>query len=186
METLRTYLTLAIIMLAAWLGPAAGAAQGAPPPPAKPGEEFPLHIIASKLEADQNAGIAIFTGQVKATYGDSILYADQLKVYFIPKQAGARASGGKEAAAGTAPGAAAGKATGGSPLDELGGDQIDHIVAFTFPVKMAIPAFWSASNLLATMCRGNSSAGLTAGGAPWTAPAAGPSQAASIMRARVR
>ncbi len=129
METLRTYLTLAIIMLAAWLGPAAGAAQGAPPPPAKPGEEFPLHIIASKLEADQNAGIAIFTGQVKATYGDSILYADQLKVYFIPKQAGARASGGKEAAAGTAPGAAAGKATGGSPLDELGGDQIDHIVA---------------------------------------------------------
>src|SRR5208337_4666832 len=89
METLRDYLALAIMMLAAWLGPAAGAVQGAPPP-AKSAEEFPLHIIASKLEADQNAGIAIFTGQVKATYGDSILYADQLKVYFIPKQAGAR------------------------------------------------------------------------------------------------
>ena len=128
METLRDYLTLALMMLAAWLGPAAGAVQGAPPA-VKPAEEFPLHIVASKLEADQNAGIAIFTGQVKATYGESILYADQLKVYFVPKQAGARTSGGKGAAAGTAPGAAAGEKAGASPLDELGGDQIDHIVA---------------------------------------------------------
>lgn len=128
METLRDYLALAIMMLAAWLGPAAGAVQGAPPP-GKPAEDFPLHIIASKLEADQNAGIATFTGQVKATYGESILYADQLRVYFIPKQAGARTNGAKGAAAGTAPRAAAGEAAGASPLDELGGDQIDHIVA---------------------------------------------------------
>ncbi|MFZ0051248.1 MAG: LptA/OstA family protein [Desulfobaccales bacterium] len=137
METLRDYLALAIMMLAAWLGPAAGAVQGAPPP-GKPAEDFPLHIIASKLEADQNAGIATFTGQVKATYGDSILYADRLRVYFIPKQAGARTNGPKGAAAGTAAGtapkaaapkAAAGEAAAASPLDELGGDQIDHIVA---------------------------------------------------------
>ena len=128
METLRDYLALAIMMLAAWLGPAAGAVQGAPPP-GKPAEDFPLHIIASKLEADQNAGIATFTGQVKATYGESILYADQLRVYFIPKQAGAQTNGAKGAAAGTAPRAAAGEAAGASPLDELGGDQIDHIVA---------------------------------------------------------
>ena len=138
---MRDYLALAIIMLAAWIGPAAAAVQGAPPPPGKPAEDFPLHIIASKLEADQNAGIATFTGQVKATYGESILYADQLRVYFIPKQAGARtneakgAAAGtrtneaKGAAAGTAPKAAAGEAAGASPLDELGGDQIDHIVA---------------------------------------------------------
>jgi hypothetical protein len=59
-------------------------------------------------------------------------------------------------------------------------------VAFTFPVKVAIPAFWSASNLLAMMCRGKSSPGLAGGGVPWTAPAAGPIQAASIMMARVR
>jgi lipopolysaccharide export system protein LptA len=128
METLRDYLALAIMMLAAWLGPAAGAVQGAPPP-GKPAEEFPLHIIASKLEADQNAGIATFTGKVKATYGESILYADQLRVYFIPKPAGARTNGAKGAAAGTAPRAAAGEAAGASPLDELGGDQIDRIVA---------------------------------------------------------
>jgi lipopolysaccharide export system protein LptA len=125
---LRDYLTLAIMMLAAWIGPAAGAVQGTPPP-AKPGEEFPLHIIASKLEADQNAGIATFTGKVKATYGESILYADQLRVYFIPKKpAEAQTNGAKGAAAGTAPGTAP-RAAGASPLDELGGDQIDHIVA---------------------------------------------------------
>jgi lipopolysaccharide export system protein LptA len=133
METLRDYLALAIMMLAAWIGPAAGAVQGTPPP-GKPGEDFPLHIIASKLEADQNAGIATFTGKVKVTYGESILYADQLRVYFIPKKpAGAQTNGAKGAAAGTTPGtaprAAAGKAAGASPLDELGGDQIDHIVA---------------------------------------------------------
>lgn len=128
METLRDYLALAIMMLAAWVGPAAGAVQGTPPP-GKPAEDFPLHIIASKLEADQNAGIATFTGQVKATYGESILYADQLRVYFIPKQAGTQTNGAKGAAAGTAPKAAAGEAAGASPLDELGGDQIDHIVA---------------------------------------------------------
>ncbi|MGD0972249.1 MAG: LptA/OstA family protein [Desulfobaccales bacterium] len=145
---MRNYLTLAIMMLAAWIGPAAGAVQGTPPP-AKPGEDFPLHIIASKLEADQNAGIATFTGKVKATYGESILYADQLRVYFIPKKPpGAQTNGAKGAAAGTAPGTAAGtapgtaagtapgtaagtapRAAGASPLDEMGGDQIDHIVA---------------------------------------------------------
>ena len=126
---MRNYLTLAIMMLAAWIGPAAGAVQGTPPP-AKPGEDFPLHIIASKLEADQNAGIATFTGKVKATYGESILYADQLRVYFIPKKPpGAQTNGAKGAAAGTAPRAAAGEAAGASPLDELGGDQIDRIVA---------------------------------------------------------
>jgi len=128
METIRDYLALAVMLLALWPGSAAGAVPGAPPP-GKPGEEFPLHIIANKLEADQNAGIAIFTGKVKATYGESILYADQLRVYFIPKQAGARTNGAKGAAAGTAPRAAAGEAAGASPLDELGGDQIDHIVA---------------------------------------------------------
>ena len=99
METIRDYLALAMMLLALWPGSAAGAVPGAPPP-GKPGEEFPLHIIADKLEADQNAGIAIFTGKVKATYEQSILYADQLKVYFIPKQAGAgaKANGPKGAA----------------------------------------------------------------------------------------
>ena len=97
---------------------------------ANPAKNFPLHIIASKLEADQNAGIATFTGKVKATYGESILYADQLRVYFIPKQPpGPGQTGRKGPRPGPPPGAAAGKAAGGSPLDELGGDQIDHIVA---------------------------------------------------------
>ncbi len=125
---MRDYLALTIILLAAWIGPAAGAIKGAPPP-AKPGEEFPLHIIASKLEADQNAGIVTFTGKVKATYGESILYADQLRVYFVPKPPGAQANGPKGPAKAPAAGPAPGAPAGGSPLDELGGDKIDHIVA---------------------------------------------------------
>ena len=54
-------------------------------PQAKPEGEFPLHITSSKLEADQNAGTVTFTGQVKATYGESILYSDQLRVFFQKK-----------------------------------------------------------------------------------------------------
>lgn len=91
--------------------------------PAKPGPagEFPLHISAARLEADQNQGFVLFIGQVKATYGDSILYSDRLWVYFKPKP---------PAAKGTAPGPAKEPGeTSPSPLGELGGDKIDRIVA---------------------------------------------------------
>jgi lipopolysaccharide export system protein LptA len=113
--------------MAALLGLAAAPVQGAPVketrPPAKSGGEFPLHITAAKLEADQAAGVIIFSGNVKATYGDSILYADQLRVFFKPKPAAAK---GKE----MAPAAGAAKPAGASsPLGELGGDKLDHIVA---------------------------------------------------------
>jgi lipopolysaccharide export system protein LptA len=90
-------------------------------PQAKPEGEFPLHITSSKLEADQNAGTVTFTGQVKATYGESILYSDQLRVFFQKKP---------ETAKGKAPAPEAAKdAAGQSPLGELGGDKIDRVVA---------------------------------------------------------
>ena len=98
------------------------------PAQAKPGEEFPLHITAAKLEADQTAGVVTFSGQVKATYGDNILYSDQLRVYFQKKPEVAK---GKE----TGPAGPAAKSAKGqqapeqSPLGELGGDKIDRIVA---------------------------------------------------------
>ncbi len=87
---MRTYLAPVILILSALLGLAAAPVLAAPavkevPPPAKPGGEFPLHIISQKLEADQIAGIVIFTGAVKATYGENILYSDQLRVYFQKK-----------------------------------------------------------------------------------------------------
>lgn len=130
---MRKYLTPAIVVLAALLGLATAAVQAAPPlketpPPAKPGGEFPLHITSQKLEADQTAGVVIFTGQVKATYGENILYSDQLRVYFQKKPEAAQGKGPAPAAA--APKPAAGKeAASPSPLGELGGDKIDRIVA---------------------------------------------------------
>ena len=62
---MRTYLAPVILILAALLGLAAApvlaaAAVKEVPPPAKPGEEFPLHIVSQKLEADQNGGVIIF------------------------------------------------------------------------------------------------------------------------------
>jgi lipopolysaccharide export system protein LptA len=82
------------------------------------GGEVPLRITAAHLEADQNTGVIIFSGQVKAEYGDSTLYAQQLRVYFQAK--------GKPP-----PGAAkpAPEKPAQSPLEGLGGEKIDHIVA---------------------------------------------------------
>ncbi len=87
-------------------------------------QEFPLHITSARLEADQNNRTILFSGQVKAEYGDSILYADQLRVYFEAKPA-------SPAAPAQAPAAAPGpsKTEDLSPLADLGGEKIDHIVA---------------------------------------------------------
>ncbi len=122
---MRNYLAPTLLLLTALIGLAAAPVHAAPPakgtPP--PAGEFPLHITAAKLDADQNAGTVTFTGQVKATYGESILYSDQLRVFFQKKP---------EAAKGKAPApetAGPKDAAGQSPLGELGGDKIDRIVA---------------------------------------------------------
>jgi lipopolysaccharide export system protein LptA len=92
--------------------PADGAA------PKKQGGEVPLRITAARLEADQKDGIIMFSGQVKAIYGDSTLYADQLRVYFKTKPAPPK---------GLAP--AAPEPADKSPLGDLGAEKIDRIVA---------------------------------------------------------
>jgi lipopolysaccharide export system protein LptA len=93
-------------------------ASGAAPKQPSPGEEVPLRITAARLEADQQEGVIIFSGQVKATYGDATLYADQLRVYFQAKPA---------SPPGAAP--AAPEKAGPSPLGNLGAEKIDRIVA---------------------------------------------------------
>jgi lipopolysaccharide export system protein LptA len=102
-----------LVMCWAVAVPAAGAA------PKKPeGKDVPLRITAATLEADQKEGLIIFSGQVKALYGDATLYADQLRVYFKPKPAPAKG----------APPPPQEKADQ-SPLGDLGAEKIDRIVA---------------------------------------------------------
>jgi len=84
-------------------------------PEKKKDQEIPLHITALRLEADQEKRLITFSGQVKAQYGDSILYAEQLRVYY-------EASEPKTAAA---PGQPVDK----SPLADLGGEKINRIEA---------------------------------------------------------
>ena len=80
-------------------------------------KDLPLHITAARLEADQKQRLITFSGQVKATYGDNILYARQLSVYYEPPAAGSK------------PGAAAQEKKDTSPLGDLGGEKINRIVA---------------------------------------------------------
>jgi lipopolysaccharide export system protein LptA len=96
----------------------ASPADGAAPKKQGPEKEVPLQITAARLEADQKEGIIIFSGQVKAIYGDSTLYADQLRVYFKakPEPPKGAAKPPQEKA-------------DQSPLGDLGAEKIDRIVA---------------------------------------------------------
>ena len=81
------FLALAGILVLFWTG--LPLAYGAPPKQPATEKEIPLRITAARLEADQKEGIIIFSGQVKAVYGDSTLYSDKLLVY-LKNQTGAR------------------------------------------------------------------------------------------------
>ena len=118
---------LALLMTAttAW-GQQAAPSSPAPGPatqakaPATPKQEFPLHISAAQMEAIQEQHVIIFTGQVKADYGDSTLYTDKLLVFYKPK-------GEKK---GKTPSPSAANNPAPSPLAGLGGDQLDRIEAW--------------------------------------------------------
>jgi lipopolysaccharide export system protein LptA len=114
------FVALAALLVLCWGWPPALSAAPKQPEAAspKPDREIPLRIIAARLEADQKEGVVTFTGQVKATYGDAILYSDQLRVYSKPKP---------PAPKGAAP--ASPEQAGQSPLGDLGGEKIDRIVA---------------------------------------------------------
>ncbi len=109
------------------LGQAVAPQPAAPAPAAKakaPGAqkpEYPLHISAAQMEADQAQQLIVFKGQVKADYGDSTLYADKLLIFYKPKEKGQAAS---------APAAKGQEASPTSPLGGLGGDKIDRIEAW--------------------------------------------------------
>jgi lipopolysaccharide export system protein LptA len=91
--------------------------------PAAPKQEFPLHISAAQMEANQDQHVIIFTGQVKADYGDSTLYTDKLLVFYKPKEENPKGKG-------KSPSPPAANTPAASPLAGLGGDQIDRIEAW--------------------------------------------------------
>ena len=84
-------------------------------PEKKADQEIPLHITALRLEADQVKRLITFSGDVKARYGDSMLYTEQLRVYYQPPETKATPSGAKPEQQ--------------SPLGDLGGEKIDRIEA---------------------------------------------------------
>ncbi|MFZ5450600.1 MAG: LptA/OstA family protein [Thermodesulfobacteriota bacterium] len=102
---------LCLLLLGAGLAPTAAGAQSQKKPP----KDIPLHISAARLEADQKERVITFSGQVKADYGDNILYAERLRVYYEPPDAGAKPKDPEK------------KET--SPLGDLGGEKINRIVA---------------------------------------------------------
>jgi lipopolysaccharide export system protein LptA len=93
-------------------------AYGAPPKQPATEKEIPLRITAARLEADQKEGTIVFSGEVKALYGDSTLYSDKLLVYLKNQPAppkGAAKPPQEQAEQ--------------SPLGDLGAGKIDRIVA---------------------------------------------------------
>ena len=52
------------------------------PPAAKKTEAAPIQIVSDRLEVDSAANIADFTGNVRATQGNSVIQSNQLKIYY--------------------------------------------------------------------------------------------------------
>jgi lipopolysaccharide export system protein LptA len=85
--------------------------------PKKQKPDIPLSISAAQLEADQDQNLIVFKGKVKAVYGDTTLYADQLLVFYKPRKKDRSSSSSAE------------KSQEISPLGDLGGEKIDRIEA---------------------------------------------------------
>ncbi|WP_300461021.1 LptA/OstA family protein [Desulfobacula sp.] len=51
-----------------------------PPPPSKNDQ---VHVVSDKMVAQKDTAMVEFIGHVKATSGDSIVYADSIKIYFM-------------------------------------------------------------------------------------------------------
>jgi lipopolysaccharide export system protein LptA len=110
------FLALAGLLVIFWAG--SPLAYGAAPKKQGPEKEVPLHITATRLEADQTKGIVTFSGSVKAVYGDATLYSDQLQVFFKPKPEPPKGAAKPPQ-----------EKADQSPLGDMGAEKIDRIVA---------------------------------------------------------
>ena len=68
---------LAFLIIVAFMAAPAAAQLTAPE-----ASDEPVHVVADRLEIDNNAQLAEFTGQVKASQGDVNIDCDTLKVYY--------------------------------------------------------------------------------------------------------
>ncbi len=119
-QALKNHRLAAIFVLLLWVTASASPVRAEAKAKKGPEGEVPLQITASRLEADQKNGVIVFSGQVKAQQGDSILYADKLQVYFQP---------GPAASSPAASSATPKEKPSQSPLGDLGGEKITKIVA---------------------------------------------------------
>jgi len=92
------------------------AAQTAAQPAPGRQEDQVLRITAARLDADQKDRVITFSGQVKAQYGDAVLHADQLQIFYQAGHKQTSSTAGQETAE-------------TSPLAALGGERIDRLVA---------------------------------------------------------
>ncbi len=53
-----------------------------------PAGEIPLHIVSDKMVAQRDTSIIEFTGNVKVTREDSIVFADSIKIYYTDDKKG--------------------------------------------------------------------------------------------------
>jgi lipopolysaccharide export system protein LptA len=113
---LQQFLVLAGIMVLCLTG--VPRVYGAPSQQQVAPKEIPLRITATRLEADQKHRTIIFSGQVKALYGDYTLYCNKLLVY-LKNQAKSSQGAATSQAGAAAP----------APLGALGASKIDRIVA---------------------------------------------------------
>lgn len=72
----------AIFFLTLFLTP--GAADDTLSPKADPSKNSKIHVTADSLTTDNDARFAEFSGNVKATQGESVIRADSLKIYYRP------------------------------------------------------------------------------------------------------
>jgi lipopolysaccharide export system protein LptA len=63
--------------------PASGIAQNAATPALKKSFETTLHIASDKLISNRNEFNIIFSGNVRAVYGDTTITSDELKVFYL-------------------------------------------------------------------------------------------------------
>jgi lipopolysaccharide export system protein LptA len=116
------------LLLSAALVPSAGADDKKPSTPFEgfsSDSDKPVNITAEQLEMHNEDQMAIFTGNVVATQGDSVLNSDELTVYYEAQDGDKAADASPAPAAAATPAAAGGDTAPAAQLPADAGDAAD-------------------------------------------------------------